>query len=93
MLIAIVPQEKCRQSVSTPPLTAELEEDLWVASFDEEARVKRKGGPYNAIMWKLPEWKIVSAASRCSTDLTVNEANIMDCCCVLTCWPISEKSG
>lgn len=43
-------------------------------SFDGSAKVKRKGGSYSAIVWKLLEWQILSAASRYTTDLTVNEA-------------------
>ena len=45
-----------------------------VVSFDGSARAKRKGGAYRAIVWKLPEWKIVNVAAEYATDLTVNEA-------------------
>ena len=41
---------------------------LWMA------RTRRKGGTYSAIVWKLPEWKIVNAAAEYATDLIVNEA-------------------
>lgn len=57
-----------------PPPTVEEDENLLVANFDGSARVKRKGGSYSAIIWKLPEWSIISAASEYATDLTVNEA-------------------
>ena len=56
------------------PPTVEVGESLLVASFDGSARVKRKGGAYSAIIWKLPEWTVVAAASEFATDLTVNEA-------------------
>ena len=49
-------------------------ESLLVASFDGSARVKRKGRAFSAIIWKLPEWTIVSAASDFAIDPTVNEA-------------------
>ena len=45
-----------------------------MVNFDESARTKRKGGAYSAIIWKLPEWKIVTAAAKYATDLTVNGA-------------------
>ena len=45
-----------------------------MASFDGSARIKKKGGVYSAVIWKLPEWTIVPAESRFVTDLTVNEA-------------------
>ena len=57
-----------------PPPTVEKGESLWVVSFDESARTKRKGGAYSAIVWKLPEWEIVTAAAEYAADLTVNEA-------------------
>jgi len=57
-----------------PPPTVEPTERLLVASFDGSARVKRKGGAYSAIIWQLPAWTIVAAASEFAADLTVNEA-------------------
>ncbi|CAI5732025.1 unnamed protein product [Peronospora farinosa] len=74
MLIAIAPRKQPRQTISMPPPTVEVGEDLLVVSFDGSARVKRKGGAYSAIVWKLPEWTIVAAASEFATNLTVNEA-------------------
>ena len=73
-LIAIAPRKKPRHTISMPPPTVEIGESLLVASFDGSARVKRKGGAYSAIIWKLPEWTVVAAASEFATDLTVNEA-------------------
>ena len=57
-----------------PPLTMKEDESLLVASFDGSARIKRKGESYSAIIWKLPKWTIVAAASEYATNLTVNEA-------------------
>ncbi|POM67407.1 Reverse transcriptase, partial [Phytophthora palmivora] len=37
-------------------------------------RVKRGGGAYSAILWKLPEWTVIQARSAYAEDLTVNEA-------------------
>ncbi|POM70817.1 Reverse transcriptase, partial [Phytophthora palmivora] len=36
--------------------------------------VKRKGGAYSGIVWSLPEWTVISAASKYNLDRTVNEA-------------------
>ena len=74
VLIAIAPRKQPRHTISMPPPTVEIGESLLVASFDGSARVKRKGGAYSAIIWKLPEWTVVAAASEFATDLTVNEA-------------------
>ncbi|POM63766.1 LOW QUALITY PROTEIN: Reverse transcriptase [Phytophthora palmivora] len=43
-------------------------------SFDGPALVKRGGGAYSAILWKLPEWTVIQARSAYAEDLTVNEA-------------------
>ena len=74
MLIAIVPRKQPKHTISMPPPTVEEGESLLVVSFDGSARTKRKGGAYSAIVWKLPEWKIVNVAADYATDLTVNEA-------------------
>ncbi|OWY99750.1 reverse transcriptase [Phytophthora megakarya] len=57
-----------------PPPTIEPDENLLVVSFDGSARVKRSGGAYSAVVWKLPEWTVVEAMSEYMPDLTVNEA-------------------
>ncbi|POM67314.1 Reverse transcriptase, partial [Phytophthora palmivora] len=57
-----------------PPPTVEPDERLLVVSFDGSARVKRSGGAYSGIVWSLPDWTVISAASRYKLDLTVNEA-------------------
>ena len=74
MLIAISPRKDCRLKVSMPPPTVEADEELLVVSFDGSARIKKKGGSYSAVVWKLPKWTIVAAESRYAHDLTVNEA-------------------
>ena len=73
MLIAIAPQKQPKHTVSMPPPTVEDNESLWVVSFDRPSRTKQRGGAYSAIIWKIPEWKIVTAAARYATDLTMNE--------------------
>ena len=57
-----------------PPPTVEEGDSLWLVSFNGSAPTKRKGGAYSAIVWKIPEWKIVTDAARYATDMTVNEA-------------------
>ena len=74
VLIAIASRKQPIQTISMPPHTVGVKENLLVASFNGSARVKRKGGAYSAIIWKLPEWAIVAASSEFKPDLTVNEA-------------------
>ena len=74
VLIAIAPRKQPRQTISMPPPTVEQDEDLLVVSFDGSASVKRKCGAFSAIIWKLPDWTVVAAASKFAVDLTVNEA-------------------
>ena len=56
------------------PPTVEEGESLWVVSFDDSTRSKRECRSYSAIIWKLPEWNIGTAAAEYATDLIVNEA-------------------
>ena len=53
----------------------ETDESLLFVSFDGSARTKLMSGSYSAIIWKLPEWKIIAAASEYAADLTVNVAD------------------
>ncbi|KAG2984996.1 hypothetical protein PC118_g8555 [Phytophthora cactorum] len=54
--------------------TVQVHEELYVVRFDGSARVKRGGGPYSAILWKLPGWTVMKARSGNAESLTVNEA-------------------
>ncbi|OWZ13908.1 reverse transcriptase [Phytophthora megakarya] len=54
--------------------TVRPDEDLYVASYDGSARVKRGGDAYSANLWKLPEWTVVKVGSGYGEGLTVNEA-------------------
>ena len=74
MLTAIAPRKQPRQIISMAPPAIHEGEELLVISFDGSAPIKKEGGAYSAIIWKLPEWTIVAAASEFTTDLTVNEA-------------------
>ena len=74
VLIAMAPRKQPRQTINMPPTTVEVNENPLVAGFDGSARVKRKSGAYSTIIWKLPEWTIVVAASEFTPDLTVNKA-------------------
>lgn len=74
ILSSIAPKKQPRQVITAVPPTVELEEILYVVSFDGSARVKRGGGTCSAIVWELPGWKVVTAASRYLTEATVNEA-------------------
>ncbi|KAE9305192.1 hypothetical protein PF008_g21782 [Phytophthora fragariae] len=73
-LIAIAPRKEPRRKIQAPIHTVYPGESLWVASFDGSARVKRGGGAYSAILWRLPEWTVVRARSEYADGLTVNEA-------------------
>ncbi|OWY97928.1 reverse transcriptase [Phytophthora megakarya] len=48
--------------------------ELYIVSFDGSAHVKSGGGAYSAILWRLPEWRVVKARSGYAEGLTVNEA-------------------
>ncbi|KAE9065276.1 hypothetical protein PF010_g28272 [Phytophthora fragariae] len=74
ILTSIAPRKQPRQAIAMLPPTVELDEKLLVVSFDGSARVKRSGGAFSAVVWSLPEWTVISAASKYKTDLTVNEA-------------------
>ena len=63
ILIAIALKWQPRPTISMPPPTVETDENRLVISFDGSARVARNRGAYSAIVWKLPEWTIVAAAS------------------------------
>ncbi|OWY97106.1 reverse transcriptase [Phytophthora megakarya] len=73
-LILIAPKKEPRRKLQAPIPTVRSDEDLYVASFDGSARVKRGGGAYSAILWKLPDWTVVKARSDYTKGLTVNEA-------------------
>ncbi|GMF16092.1 unnamed protein product [Phytophthora fragariaefolia] len=73
-LIAIAPRKEPRRQILIPIPTIEIVESLLVVSFDESARVKRGGGAYSAIAWKLPDWNVVTARSGYAEGPTVNEA-------------------
>ncbi|CAI5701137.1 unnamed protein product [Peronospora effusa] len=74
ILSSIAPKKQSRQVVDLPTPTVELNEELYVMSFDGSARVKQGGGACSAIVWRLPAWTIVAAASRYLDKSTVNEA-------------------
>ncbi|KAE9163432.1 hypothetical protein PF005_g30448 [Phytophthora fragariae] len=73
-LIAIAPRKEPRRKIQAPIPTVYPGESLRVVSFDGSGRVKRGGGAYSAILWKLPEWTVVRARSEYANGLTVNEA-------------------
>ncbi|POM59574.1 reverse transcriptase, partial [Phytophthora palmivora] len=73
-LIQISPKKEPRRKIQTPIPVIQADEELYVVSFDGSARMKRGGGAYSAILWKLPEWTVIQARSAYAEDLTVNEA-------------------
>ncbi|POM66027.1 LOW QUALITY PROTEIN: Reverse transcriptase [Phytophthora palmivora] len=74
ILISIAPRKQPGQVISMPPPIVEPDEKLLVVSFDGSARVKQSGRAYSGIVWSLPDWTVISVASRYKLDLTVNEA-------------------
>ncbi|CAI5707719.1 unnamed protein product [Peronospora farinosa] len=74
ILSSIAPKKQSRQVADLPTPTVELNEELYVMSFDGSARVKQGGGACSAIVWRLPAWTIVAAASKYLDKSTVNEA-------------------
>ncbi|OWY97166.1 LOW QUALITY PROTEIN: reverse transcriptase, partial [Phytophthora megakarya] len=73
-LVSITPKKEPRRTIQAPIPTIGRDEELYVVSFDGSARVKRGGGAYSAILWKLPEWTVLKARSGYAEGLTVNEA-------------------
>ncbi|POM58904.1 LOW QUALITY PROTEIN: Reverse transcriptase [Phytophthora palmivora] len=71
ILVSISPRKQPRQVISMPPPTVDSGEKPLRFSFDGSARVKRSGGAYSGIV--LPDWTVISAASKYTLDLTVNE--------------------
>ena len=65
-----------------PPPTIKIDETLVVVSLDGSARVKKKGGAYSTILWKLPEWTIVAATFEFAESLTVVKAEDKNNCSV-----------
>ncbi|OWY91019.1 reverse transcriptase [Phytophthora megakarya] len=65
-LISIAPKKEPRRKIQAPIPTVRSDEDLYVASFDGSARVKRGGGAYSAILSGYVE------------GLTANEAEYHD---------------
>ena len=88
MLITISPRNDCRLNKAMPPSTVEADEELLVASFDGSASIKKKGGSYSAVIWRLSEWTNVATESRYAHDLTVNEADYNGCYCASIYSPI-----
>ena len=74
ILSAIAPKKQAKQKPDLPTPTVERHEKLYVMSFDGSARVKKGGGACSAVVWSLPAWSVVSAASKHLTTSTVNEA-------------------
>ena len=74
VLIATVSKNQPRQTINLPPPTVRKDDRLLVISFDGSARLKKKSGAFSAIIWQLPEWKILAAGSKYTSYPTVNEA-------------------
>ena len=88
ILSAIAPKKQPRQAITVVPPTIEPEEVLYVVSFDGSARVKHGGGACSAIVWNLPGWTVVAAASKYLTEATVNEAEYEG---LLLCFHLLDK--
>ncbi|OWZ01916.1 reverse transcriptase [Phytophthora megakarya] len=74
VLISIAPKKEPRRKIQAPIPTIRRDEELYAVSFDGSARVKRGGGAYSAILWELPERKVLKSRSGYAEGLTVNEA-------------------
>ncbi|KAE8976356.1 hypothetical protein PF011_g24085 [Phytophthora fragariae] len=70
----IAPRKRASRIVVIPVPDVARDEVLHVLSFDGSAKAKREGEAYSAVIWQLPNWEIVRAASGYEADLTVNEA-------------------
>ncbi|OWZ03167.1 reverse transcriptase, partial [Phytophthora megakarya] len=79
----IAPKKEPSRKIQAPIPTVRSDEDLYVASFDGSACVKRGSGAYSAILWKLLESGYVEG-------LTVNEAEFHD---LLLCLDLLEGTN
>ncbi|GMF28755.1 unnamed protein product [Phytophthora lilii] len=70
----IAPLKRPSKATIIPVPIVGPDEEVHVLSFDGSAKPKQEGGAFSAILWKLPDWEIVHAASGYAVDLTVNEA-------------------
>jgi ribonuclease HI len=63
-----------KNRIPAPIPTLPSDTDVIVASFDGSARSKRNGGSCSAILWRFPQWTVITTASVYFEDITVNEA-------------------
>ncbi|OWY94841.1 LOW QUALITY PROTEIN: reverse transcriptase [Phytophthora megakarya] len=70
----IAPRKRPFRTAPIPVPKIGPAESLHVIIFDGSARVKREGGAFSAVIWKLPNWDVVRAASAYVEGLTVDEA-------------------
>lgn len=70
----ISPRKRSSKITMIPVPAIQSDEDLHVMSFDGSAKNKCEGGPFSAVVWKLPNWDVVRAVSGYATDVTVHEA-------------------
>ncbi|KAI9981116.1 hypothetical protein PInf_010536 [Phytophthora infestans] len=73
-LTRVAPKKEPKRRIPIPIPTVQADKDLYVLSFDGSARVRRGGGAYSAILWRLPGWEVVRARSTYAEGLTVNKA-------------------
>ncbi|OWZ00118.1 reverse transcriptase, partial [Phytophthora megakarya] len=73
-LVDIAPRKRSSKTATIPVPKIGPTESLHVISFDGSARVKREGGAFSAVVWQLPNWGVVKAASGYAEGLAVNEA-------------------
>ncbi|OWZ16157.1 reverse transcriptase [Phytophthora megakarya] len=67
-LILLAPKKEPRRKIQTSTPTIKRDKDLYAIR-----RVKRGGGAYSAILWKLPECSVLKARSGYDEGLTANE--------------------
>ncbi|KAE8894370.1 hypothetical protein PF003_g21328 [Phytophthora fragariae] len=59
----IAPRKRASRIVVIPVPNVAHDEVFYVLSFDGSAKAKPEGGAYSAVIWQLPNWEIVRAAS------------------------------
>ncbi|OWZ07874.1 LOW QUALITY PROTEIN: reverse transcriptase [Phytophthora megakarya] len=72
-LTSIAPKKEPRRKIQAPIPTIGRDEDLYVFRWIFPCQ-ERGGGAYSAILWKLPEWRVLKTRFGYAEGLTVNEA-------------------
>jgi ribonuclease HI len=67
-----------------------MQEEAYVATFDGGVKSVERVGSFGVVIWKLPEWKILTAFNGVVSDATVNTAEYHGCIAALQ-WAVDNQ--